>query len=306
MSLLLKSLMLTLLMACIWGAGLPVSKVGVESIGAWPFRLASAIVGVIFLFVIFYRSVVEFSRQIGLGDYLKLLAIAVPNVFLVPVLNNLALERISVTDATFLIYTMPCFTSVINLAIDRKIDAVSVVALALCLAGIVLIVGRTSISEGEVVILCSALSWSVGSVLSQRVKTAVPFKVKVFWQMLLGCACVLAVAPYFYDYNSSALYAFQDNFLPVVFSILFMGMVGGALVFYIWFYLIKLQSAEYASYATLFSPIVSVAIAVVFLNEMPDAYSLFGFVLILLSALCVNVVKPLLLKINGKASADAA
>lgn len=71
-----------------------------------------------------------------------------------------------------------------------------------------------------------------------------------------------------------------------------MGIVGGAIVFYIWFYLIKLQSAEYASYATLFSPVISVVLAMTYFGEKPSASTITGFALILASALIVNIVRP--------------
>jgi drug/metabolite transporter (DMT)-like permease len=75
-------------------------------------------------------------------------------------------------------------------------------------------------------------------------------------------------------------------------SILFMGIVGGAIVFYIWFHLIKLQSAEYASYATLFSPIISVVLAMTYFGETPPASTIIGFAFIPASALIVTILRP--------------
>lgn len=279
-------------MACIWGAGFPVSKIGIQIIGAWPFRFLSALTGVIFLFLIFHRDIIKNTPKISKRDFACLLVIAIPSVYLVPVLNNISLEVISVTDATFLIYTMPCFTSIINLVIERKIDYISAISVLLCASGVALVIGETSFSPGVFIILSSALSWSIGSILSQRITTEVPFKAKAFWQVFFGSIFVLITSPFFVELDLKEAAFPAGSLLPLVFSVLFMGVIGGGLVFYIWFYLIKLQSAEYASYATLFSPIVSTLIAVIFMGENPTYISITGFAFILSSALCVNFIKP--------------
>lgn len=293
MSSLQKSLFLVAAMAIIWGAGLPVSKIGVQALGAWPFRLACAFISVFFLFAIFWKPVYRVGLTLDTVIYLKLFVIAVPNVFLVPVLNNIALERLSVSDATFLIYTMPCFTSFFAMALDRKIDRFSIISLIFCLAGVSLVLGNFEFSSGHLIILSSAIAWSVGSLLSQRLETDIDFRVKVFWQVTFGSLCVFLVSPLFVDWSTDIVSFYSQLSMSAIGAILFMGIVGGAIVFYIWFYLIKLQSAEYASYATLFSPIVSIILAMVYFGEEPSQSALLGFVAIFISALIVNVVRPL-------------
>lgn len=288
-----KSLLLVALMALIWGAGLPVSKMGVQALGAWPFRLACAVVSVAFLYAVFWRPINHAGMALTPAIYLKLFIIAIPNVFLVPVLNNIALERLSVTDATFLIYTMPCFTSFFAMILDRKINGLSIISLIFCLAGISLIIGNIEFTSAHVIILSSAIFWSVGSLTSQQLKTDIDFRVKVFWQVTFGCFCVLMVSPLFIDWSTGVADFYRHLSLASAGAILFMGILGGAIVFYIWFYLIKLQSAEYASYATLFSPIVSVVLAVIYLDETPSPSAMAGFIAIFISALIVNILRPL-------------
>ncbi|WP_124363461.1 DMT family transporter [Pseudomonas sp. R3-52-08] len=297
-----KSLLLIAGMALIWGAGLPVSKIGVQAMGAWPFRLACASISVLFLYAIFWNPVNRIGISLEPVLYFKFFIIAVPNVFLVPVLNNIALERLSISDSTSLIYTMPCFTSFFAMILNRKLDAFSIASLAFCLSGVGLIIGSFEFSSSHLIILSSAIAWSIGSIISQRLETNVDFRVKVFWQVTFGCLCVFLVSPLFISWPTEII-KFSGSFsLPVVASILFMGVVGGAIVFYIWFYLIKLQNAEYASYATLFSPIISIILAIAYFGETPSTSTMIGFSLILISALIVNIVRPALISKTNQAA----
>jgi drug/metabolite transporter (DMT)-like permease len=131
--------------------------------------------------------------------YLKLFIIAVPNVFLVPVLNNIALERLSISDSTSLLYTMPCFTSFFAMILNYKFDSFSIASLTLCSIGVWLIIGSFELSSSHLIILSSAVSWSIGSLIAQRLKTDIDFQVKVFWQVTFGCFCTFLVSPLFFD-----------------------------------------------------------------------------------------------------------
>ncbi|MGC6386447.1 EamA family transporter [Ewingella sp. S1.OA.A_B6] len=65
-----------------------------------------------------------------------------------------------------------------------------------------------------------------------------------------------------------------------------------------WFYLIQNESAEFASYATLLSPVITVMIASVFMNEDLATKQIFGFSLLLISAMLVDVLRPYLSKVR--------
>lgn len=224
--------------------------------------------------------------------YLKLFIIAVPNVFLVPALNNIALERLSISDSTSLLYTMPCFTSFFAMILNHKLDSFSIASLTLCSIGVWLIIGSFEFSSSHLIILSSAVSWSIGCLIAQRLKTDIDFQVKVFWQVTFGCFCTFLVSPLFFDWPTEIMAFSRRLSLSSATSILFMGIVGGAIIFYIWFHLIKLQSAGYASYATLFSPVISVVLAMTYFGETPPASTIIGFAFIPASALIVTILRP--------------
>lgn len=287
-----SSLWLTLLMALIWGTSFPVSKIAINVIGPYAFRMAGSLVSCCIIFLIFNKSIRESLTTLNLDEFLRISIIAVPNVFLVPTLNSIALHFTSVTNATILVYTMPCFTSIILMGLARKLNSLSLLSLLLCFLGIFLILKEVHIGLGEVVILFSAVLWAIGAVVSQKIVTVTPFKARLFWQILVSTILVSLSYPIFQ--KGQLLLPIVTAFTNVesLLCVLYLGIVGNALVYYIWFYLIQHESAEFASYATLLSPILTVVIASIFLSEEPSSKQILGFALILLSALMVNVIKP--------------
>ncbi|ACT07485.1 protein of unknown function DUF6 transmembrane [Dickeya chrysanthemi Ech1591] len=291
-----NSLWLTLLMALIWGTSFPVSKIAINVIGPYGFRIAGSIVSCCIIFLIFNKSIRESLATLNFDEFLRISIIAVPNVFLVPTLNSIALHFTSVTNATILVYTMPCFTSIILMGLAKKLNLLSLFSLLLCFIGIFLILKAIHVGLGEIIILCSAIFWAIGAVVSQKIVTVTPFKAKLFWQILISTVLVSISYPFFQTgpLLQPIITAFTNT--ECLLCVLYLGIVGNALVYYIWFYLIQNESAEFASYATLLSPIITVIIASLFLSEEPTNKQIFGFGMILFSAILVNVVKPYLVK----------
>jgi len=291
-----NSLSLIFLMALIWGTSFPVSKIAIDIIGPYAFRMAGSLVSCIIIFIIFNKSIRASLGSINLDEFMKLVFIAVPNVFLVPTLNSIALHFTTVTNATILVYTMPCFTSLILMGLARKLNFLSAFSLVLCFLGIFLILKEVRVGVGEVVILCSAIFWAIGAVVSQKVVTVTPFKAKLFWQILISTILITVSYPFFQSGSLLQPITIAFSNVKCLLCVLYLGVVGNALVYYIWFYLIQNESAEFASYATLLSPIITVIIASSLMNEVPTNKQIFGFILILMSALLVNVLRPYLMK----------
>ncbi|NIE52283.1 DMT family transporter [Pantoea sp. Ap-870] len=291
-----SSLWLTMLMALIWGTSFPVSKIAINVIGPYAFRMAGSLVSCGIIFLIFNKSIRESIKTLNFDEFLRIAIIAVPNVFLVPTLNSIALHFTSVTNATILVYTMPCFTSIILMGLARKLNLLSLFSLLLCFLGIFLILKEVHVGLGEIVILCSAIFWAIGAVVSQKIVTVTPFKARLFWQILVSTILVSITYPFFQSgpLLQPLITAFSNT--ECLLCVLYLGIVGNALVYFIWFYLIQNESAEFASYATLLSPVITVIIASTFLNEQPSIKQVIGFSMILMSALLVNLIKPYFLK----------
>src|SRR5215217_4783802 len=111
-----------LIMGLLLGTSFPVSKFAIASLGVWPFRMVSASSALLGLAIAFRKDVSIFlqgkfdRRAVGM-----LALLGMPNIFLVPTLNNYALSRTSSSNALLLVYVMPALLSVLQMAADRRI-----------------------------------------------------------------------------------------------------------------------------------------------------------------------------------------
>ena len=103
-------LCMALVIALIWGSNFPVSKSAIEHIGAWLFRFYCNVISVVILLIV---VLFLFRKEIVFKDVLLCIPLGVFNLFLVPLLNNIALFYTDAVKASVLIYTMPAFTSLI-------------------------------------------------------------------------------------------------------------------------------------------------------------------------------------------------
>ncbi|EHR8377466.1 EamA family transporter [Escherichia coli] len=292
----LKNILIIIIMATIWGTSFPISKPAISEVGPYAFRLSCSIIAIIFIFLFFSKDILSEIKNITYQNTWRLFLISVPNIFAVPVLNNIALKYTSVSYASILIYTMPCFTSLFMMFIFKKIKALSLIAILLCASGIYLITNNIKIDFGITIIIISAIIWSFGAILSQNIVINLGFGTKLFWMSFISTILVIITYPFFQEEQQIHLILCAFTNTSVLFSVIYIGFFGGAVVYYIWFYLIQYKSAEYASYSTLLSPIISVAIAYFFMDEELNSFQFTGFFLILSSAVIINIAIPIIEK----------
>lgn len=292
----LKNILIIIIMATIWGTSFPISKLAISEVGPYAFRLSCSIMAIIFIFLFFSKEILSERKNITYQNTWKLFLISVPNIFAVPVLNNIALKYTSVSYASILIYTMPCFTSLFMMFILKQIKLLSLIAILLCASGIYLVTNNIKIDLGITIIIISAIIWSFGSILSQNIVINIGFGTKLFWMSFISTILVIITYPFFQEDQQIHLILYAFTNVSVLLPVIYIGFFGGAVVYYIWFYLIQYQSAEYASYSTLLSPIISVSIAYFFMGEDLNFFQLIGFLLILSSAVIINIAIPIIEK----------
>ncbi|MCW7541900.1 DMT family transporter [Aquabacterium sp. A7-Y] len=251
-----------LLVAAIFGINFPASKYAISYLGVWDFRLVSALAATLTL-VFFFR------RELGLlfgrkkDDLLKVSLLAVPNVFLVPTLNNYSLKFTSSSNSLILIYSMPIMVSVLTMIRERKFNRDSALAACIALAAIAWLLGFQGMGKGEVIIISSACVWAVGTFLTGFIKHDIPAVESTMLQFLVSLVLVLL---FYFFFGRLSFADYKVQWLPLLVSI-FVGVVGGAYVFILWFSLIALKGAEYVSYSSLLSLIFGVVFSSLVLNE---------------------------------------
>ncbi|WP_235843710.1 DMT family transporter [Morganella psychrotolerans] len=203
------------------------------------------------------------------------------NIFLVPLMNNIALNYTDAAKASVLIYTMPAFTSVIYVIINKKINIKYIIVSMLSFTGVLVFVSLDKIGTGEIIILISAFFWAVGTFFSERININTGLISKVLYQNIVSLLLILITMPFVSAnvYQSFSVLSKSDVLIPV----LYMGVAGGVFVYILWFYMIENGGAVFTSYTILVSPVVSVLISWFFLDEIITLNMLIGMIFIICS-----------------------
>ncbi|MBP3140835.1 DMT family transporter [Aliivibrio fischeri] len=300
----IKTISIAIIMGIIWGSSFPISQIGVLHIGAFPFRFATIFVSTLTMFIFSFSYLKSSLFNLTKQDYFKLFLLCVPNIFLVPLINNISLGLTSVSSATFLIYMMPCITSIFSIFLTKKIHALTMIAITLCAFGVMLLSKTNHFQLGEYLISINAIIWALGAILSQQIIFKnIHMSVKVTIQMLFTLLLTTFVTIIWYLNNAVDISSIARTIVStpsVLFSILYIGSIGSALVYFLWFTLIKMESAEFTTYSTLLSPVISIYIAVTYFGEELDPMTTVGGGLILTSSLIVIVIQPLYYRIKNR------
>ncbi|AUT98899.1 DMT family transporter [Morganella morganii] len=269
-------LCMALVIALIWGSNFPVSKSAIEHIGAWLFRFYCNVISVVILLIV---VLFLFRKEIVFKDVLLCIPLGVFNLFLVPLLNNIALFYTDAVKASVLIYTMPAFTSLIYVVINRSINIKYVMTAFLGVTGILIFIAVDKIGTGELIILISAFFWATGTVLSEKIPVKSNLLLRVFYQNGISLLLIVLTMPFMSDDIQLPLSVISQP--RVLLPVLYTGITGGVFVYILWFYMIEKGGAELTSCAILLSPVISVFISCFFLDESVTLSMLAGMLFII-------------------------
>lgn len=269
-------LCMALVIALIWGSNFPVSKSAIEHIGAWLFRFYCNVISVVILLIV---VLFLFRKEIVFKDVLLCIPLGVFNLFLVPLLNNIALFYSDAVKASVLIYTMPAFTSLIYVVINRSINIKYVMTAFLGVTGILIFIAVDKIGTGELIILISAFFWATGTVLSEKIPVKSNLLLRVFYQNGISLLLIVLTMPFMSDDIQLPLSVISQP--RVLLPVLYTGITGGVFVYILWFYMIEKCGAELTSCAILLSPVISVFISCFFLDESVTLSMLAGMLFII-------------------------
>lgn len=275
-----KLLLFALFIAILWGGGFPISKIAIEKIGVWPFRFYANLTSVVSLLIF---VALFFRRRPQINDVLSCIPLGIFNLFLVPLLNNLALNYTDAAKASVLVYTMPAFTSLIYLIVSRELNAKYIYVAILSCIGVLTFTAIKKMTTGEYIILLSAFVWAIGTILSEKIPTKLDLFSKVLYQNITSFTLMLIITPFMPVSIYHPLSTLCDP--AILFPVLYMGIASGVIVYVLWFYMIEHGGSVLTAYSVLLSPIISVCISMVFLKEIITLNMLVGMMLILSSVL---------------------
>jgi drug/metabolite transporter (DMT)-like permease len=173
--------------------------------------------------------------------------------------------------------------------LHERINARSALGLALCVAGLSVLVypvAETSLREpiGLLLALVCALCWGGGTVYMKWARIKGDLLAITFWQVMVGVAVFASCYLIFEGFPK-----FEPLQWRTWSALLFNGIFGTGIAYFIWFSIIGRLTTAMASLGALINPVVGVIGAVIILGDRPTVPDMIGFALIFSAAACVMI-----------------
>lgn len=281
-----RSILAALMVVVIWSTSFSFAKEAIAHLGPWLFRCYSMAIGLLPMLPFLRRSVLDVARLDAVARRNLLWAVGLTGT-VVASLNMLALAYFPASSVLAMMYTMPAFASLIDVARRRNWSWMALVAPLAALLGVLVYSGDAALGAGALLVMCNALLWAVGTALSGRVgQRLMPFTA-VTIQLLVAFLASLPML--LVDVILSGRGVPAPSPVDLV-GILYAGLLNGALAFWLWYYAISGLGAVRASYFTLLVPILGGLFAAAFFAEHLGPRQMLGIVLISLSMLIQRMV----------------
>jgi drug/metabolite transporter (DMT)-like permease len=277
--------------AILFGASVVAVRVAVQDIP--PLTLAILRFGqggflLLLLLLIWARDLL----RIGWRDvpYLVLLGAIFFTIF--PVTFNTSLRLTEASRGALMLATMPLWSVLLGRAAKReRLSTRQICGVLVTFAGVGTVLAErgltfvgTSLSlVGDALMLVTALCGALYGVLAKRMLTRYKALTVTAYTMAFGTLLLVPAA--FVEYPSSAIGQMRTD---TVMLVLFLGIFGGALGYFLWtFALTRLSPTQVAVYVNL-NPMVATLLGATLLAERLTGIFIIGFAAVLVGVLLVN------------------
>ena len=127
-----------------------------------------------------------------------------------------------------------------------------------------------------------SVSWAAGTVYVKWARIKGDPIANAAWQIFVAFVVVVLCLPF----AEGTLQLTQAHALAV-FAMIFAGLVGSGLAYFLWFGIIGRIPAMTASLGVLSAPVIGVVSTAVLLGEIPTVADIIGYVLIFAASVCV-------------------
>ena len=284
----IAKLLLVALSFC-WGLSWTAMRVALDEISPWAVRLIGYGIGTATLLVLLKAQGRSLAIPRG-RDWLHILVAALFLSVSFGVAGTFAQLMANTSRVIIVNYSMPVWGSLMAyFVLHERINARAALGLALCVAGLAVLVypvAEKSMREpvGLLLALVCALGWGAGTVYMKWARIKGDLLAITFWQVAIG-----AVAFAIFYLIFEGLPKFEPLQWRTWAGLLYNGVLGTGIAYFIWFNIIGRLSTAMASLGSLINPVVGVIGAVIVLGDRPTVPDMIGFALIFSAAACVLI-----------------
>jgi drug/metabolite transporter (DMT)-like permease len=271
----------------IWGTTWPLMKIALNEIPPLSMRTATAGVGALTLLAICFvrrRSL----RVSGARAWAHVVVASVLNVVGFSLFSAFAQIAAATSRVAILAYTMPIWALVLGWAVLGELPSrTQAIAIALCAAGLVVLVGplaTTGIPLGLLLAIASGFSWAAGTVYLKWARIAIDPIGLASWQITIAFF-IIASCMFVFDGGLDLGHADSGALLAVLFT----GVFGNAIAYALWFAIVERVPALTATLGIVGIPVIGVVATVLMLGERPTIADDIGFAFIFAASVCAQV-----------------
>ena len=268
-----------------WGLTWPAMRIALDEVPPFSMRVVTLALGAGALFIVVGLQGRSFALG-GVKNCGHLIVSGILNILSFSLLSVIAMMFTATGRVAMLAYTMPIWAALFAwFVLGERLTRARVVALVLCAAGMTILVYplvESGALIGVVIALTIAVSWAAGTVYVKRVRITGDPIANAAWQIVVAFVVVVLCLPF----AEGSLHLSQASALAV-FAMIFAGIVGAGLAYFLWFGIIGRIPAMTASLGVLSAPVIGVISTAILLGEIPTVADVIGYVLIFAASVCV-------------------
>jgi drug/metabolite transporter (DMT)-like permease len=268
-----------------WGVTWPMMRIALGEIPPFSMRVASLMMGALTLtsFALLQRRSLRIPNR---RTWAHLCAASLFNIVAFSIFTPFAQLSADTSRVAIVVYTMPIWATLLARPIlGERLTLTRTVALALCIAGMVVLIyplATLATPTGLLLAVAAAMSWAAGTVYLKWAKIQGDPMAVAAWQLVIGFLFIGALLPVF----EGGLHLTQAHGGAVL-ALLFAGVVGSGISYFLWFDIVRRLPATTASLGVLGSPVIGVISSVLILGERPTLADAIGFALMFAASACV-------------------
>jgi drug/metabolite transporter (DMT)-like permease len=238
-------------------------------------RTAFAALAMLLGNLVIKRRLIAFDTQFGRQYFLQGILLAAHWVFFF-----YSIKLAGVTFGLLLYVTFPLFTLLLEAPILGKgYSRRAFIPLIPVIPGMILISNQTDMDSTFLAVLCgllSALSFSLLAILNRKLRVRIDAWTLSFWQILIAFFCLL-IFSIFFEVSLSGIASHISG-------ILVLGVVCTAGAYGLFIRGLGKVSAASASFVACLEPVYGIALASIFLKEVPEFKIILGGCLVIIGA----------------------
>jgi drug/metabolite transporter (DMT)-like permease len=268
-----------------WGLTWPAMRIALDEIPPFSMRVVTLALGAGALFIVVGLQGRPFAPG-GVKNCAHLIVSGILNILSFSLLSVIAMLFTATGRVAMLAYTMPIWAALFAwFVLGERLTRARIVALVLCAAGMAILVYplvQSGALIGLLIAITIAVSWAAGTVYVKRVRITGDPIANAAWQIVVAFVVVVLCLPF----AEGSLHLSQASALAV-FAMIFAGIVGAGLAYFLWFGIIGRIPAMTASLGVLSAPVIGVISTAILLGEIPTVADVIGYVLIFAASVCV-------------------